>query len=157
MRNIFFNLLALLVITTTVASAQKNNSGLISVTSRLDFNTTVKEIEKQLAARQLQIVVKVDHQSNATQVGERLTPNTMILFANPKLGTALLQASPSIGIDLPLKLQIVEGEAKKVVVTYNDPAYLAQRHGLALEMPAIQKMSSALKAMTDEIQQTFAR
>jgi uncharacterized protein (DUF302 family) len=39
-------------------------------------------------------------------------------------------AAPSLAIDLPMKALVAEDETGKVWLTYNDPAYLKQRHGV---------------------------
>jgi uncharacterized protein (DUF302 family) len=54
------------------------------------------------------------------------------MFGNPKVGTPLMLAAPSIAFDLPLKILISEDREGKVWVSYNSLTYLQQRHGLPL-------------------------
>jgi uncharacterized protein (DUF302 family) len=72
----------------------------------------------------------VDHSGEAAKVGMRLRPTKLLIFGNPKAGTPLMLAAPSVAIDLPLKLLVWEDAQGKVWLGYNSPAYLQQRHGL---------------------------
>jgi uncharacterized protein (DUF302 family) len=64
----------------------------------------------------------------------KMCPTKLLIFGNPKAGTPLMQASPSIAIDLPLKILIWEDAAGKVWVSYNSPTYLCERHHLPEEL-----------------------
>ena len=62
-------------------------------------------------------------------------PNTkLLIFGNPKAGTPLMLASPSVALDLPLKILVAEDAAGKVWISYNAPAYLLARHNLPTEL-----------------------
>jgi uncharacterized protein (DUF302 family) len=54
----------------------------------------------------------------------------VVIFGNPKGGTPLMLAAPSIAIDLPLKLLVREDAAGDVWVSYWSVQALLQRHGL---------------------------
>jgi uncharacterized protein (DUF302 family) len=76
-------------------------------------------------------MLRWDHAAAAFEVGLTLRPLLLILFGDPLVGTALMQANPTMGIDLPLKLLIWETEKDGVRVGYNDPDWIRARHGLA--------------------------
>ena len=62
-------------------------------------------------------------------------PNTkLLIFGNPRAGTPLMLASPSVAVDLPLKILVAEDAAGKVWISYNAPAYLQTRHNLPPEL-----------------------
>jgi uncharacterized protein (DUF302 family) len=62
-------------------------------------------------------------------------PNTkLLIFGNPKAGTPLMLAAPSVALDLPLKILVAEDAAGKTWISYNAPAYLQSRHGLPAEL-----------------------
>jgi uncharacterized protein (DUF302 family) len=61
-------------------------------------------------------------------------PTKLLIFGSPKAGTPLMLASPSIAIDLPLKILVWEDSQGKVWVSYNSPAYLQERHNLPPEL-----------------------
>jgi uncharacterized protein (DUF302 family) len=76
----------------------------------------------------------VDHSGEAAKVGMKMRPTKLLIFGNPRAGTPLMQASPSIAIDLPLKILIWEDAAGKVWVSYNSPSCLRERHHLPEEL-----------------------
>lgn len=105
------------------------DDGLVTYRSDADFEATVARVEPALEARDLTLVATVDHAENAASVGAELPPTTLFLFGNPEVGTPPMQARRTAAIDLPQKLLVWEA-AGDVYVTYNDPQYLAARHGL---------------------------
>ena len=129
-----------------------DDPGLITLESDADFETTVSRVEPALEERGLQLVTTVDHAANADSVDMDLPPTTLFLFGNPAVGTPLMQASRSIGIDLPQKLLVWEAD-DRVRVTYNDPQYLATRHDLedAAERSSASPASHARQDVDEQI------
>ena len=76
----------------------------------------------------------VDHSGEAAKVGLVMRPTKLLVFGSPKAGTPLMQAAPTVAIDLPLKALFWQDADGKVWLTYNDPAYLQQRHGIPAEL-----------------------
>jgi uncharacterized protein (DUF302 family) len=76
----------------------------------------------------------IDHSGESEKVGLEMKPTKLLIFGNPKAGTALMLASPSTAIDLPLKMLVWEDAAKKVWISYNSPEYLQARHGFPEEL-----------------------
>lgn len=91
----------------------------------------------------LRLVARVDHGANASSVGLELPPTIEVFFGNPALGTPLMHLSRTIAIDLPQKILILE-HSDGVRVLYNDPSYLAERHGLPADTPQLEIVASAL-------------
>jgi uncharacterized protein (DUF302 family) len=130
------------------------NDGLVSVQSRVPANETLERLPAALASRKLTVFARVDHAAGAASVGLALRPTEMVIFGNPKGGTALMQDRQSAGIDLPLKALIFEDAGGKVWLTYNDPAWIAQRHGLgAASAAAVKAMAELLGAIAREATQ----
>ncbi|MDQ3692271.1 MAG: DUF302 domain-containing protein [Chloroflexota bacterium] len=123
--------------------------GLIVVESPHGVAETLDRLEAILDENGLIVVARVDHAANATGVGETLPPTQLLIFGNPALGTMLLQASPTIGIDLPQKFLAWEDAAGQVCLAYNDPAYLAERHGLDDQDETIQQITAALAMLAE--------
>ena len=65
-----------------------------------------------------------------------LRPTLLLIVGNAKAGTPLMKAEQRIGIDLPLKMLAWEDAAGKTWLSYNDPAWLASRHGLEVAADA---------------------
>ena len=79
-------------------------------------------------------VCVVDHSGEAEKVGLQMRPTKVLIFGSPKAGTPLMVAAPTLAIDLPLKALVAEDAAGKVSVTYNDPEYLRERHGVPADL-----------------------
>ncbi len=105
-------------------------NGLVQVASPHTVDETVRRLESVLAERGVRVFVLVDHSGEAEKVGMKMRPTKLIIFGNPKGGTPLMVAAPTVAIDLPLKALVSEDEGGKVWVTYNSPEYLQQRHGV---------------------------
>ncbi len=130
MRYLFVVVLALFCL----ANAQTPDvAGLVTAPSQSDFATTVQQLETALAENDLKVVATVDHAANAQSADLTLRPTTLFIFGNPKAGTPLMQAAQTTAIDLPQKMLVWEDESGGVFVSYNDPAYLGERHGLGDE------------------------
>jgi uncharacterized protein (DUF302 family) len=122
--------------------------GLITTRSSFGPQETMKRLESEVRAKGMTVFAHVDHAAGATEVGLPLRPTDLLIFGAAKGGTPLMQAAQTLGIDLPLKALVWQDEAGVTFVSYNDPAFLAQRHGLgATAKPIVDAMSGALKAI----------
>jgi uncharacterized protein (DUF302 family) len=110
------------------------SSGLIEITSQHDFDTTIEHLIAAFASKGMKVFTVVDHSGEAATVGLKMRPTKLVIFGSPKGGTPLMVAAPSLAIDLPLKALVAEDDSGKVLVTYNDPAYLQQRHAVPAEL-----------------------
>jgi uncharacterized protein (DUF302 family) len=110
------------------------DNGLASIASRYSVDETVQRFQSLLKERSIQIFTLIDHCGEAAKVGLKMRPTKVIIFGNPKGGTPLMVAAPTLAIDLPLKALIWEDEKGKVWITYNTPEYLQQRHGVPQDL-----------------------
>lgn len=102
--------------------------GLLSATSDADVDTTWNRLLAAIDASPANVAFTVDHQANAASVDLDLRPTRLVAFGNPNLGTPLMQARPTAGIDLPIKFLVWEDEGGRTQVTTNDPRFLQFRH-----------------------------
>jgi len=122
--------------------------GLISTRSSHGAKETMDRLEAALRANGVTIFARIDHAAGAASVGEDLRPTELLIFGNPKGGTPLMQAQQTIGIDLPLKALVWQDAAGGVWLSYNDPAWLAQRHGLGPQAATpVATLGAMLKTM----------
>jgi uncharacterized protein (DUF302 family) len=112
-----------------------------------DAAETVERLESALKEKQIHVFARIDHAAGAASVGLRLPPTTVLIFGNPQVGTALMQSNQTIGIDLPLKMLVWQDDKKDTWLAYNDPAYLARRHGVHDQEGTITAMAAALKGL----------
>ena len=126
-----------------------SDNGLVSVQSRVSARETLDRLLAALAERKLAVFSRVDHA--AASVGLSLRPTEVVIFGNPKGGTALMQDRQSSGIDLPLKALVWEDADGKAWLTYNDPTWVAKRHGLAaVSESAVKAMAGLLGTIAQE-------
>ena len=110
------------------------NNGIIDNASNHTVEQTVDRLKNILQAKGVTLFALVDHSGEAEKAGLKMPPTKLLIFGSPKAGTPLMLASPSIAIDLPLKILVWEDTHGKVWVSYNSPAYLQQRHNLPPEL-----------------------
>jgi uncharacterized protein (DUF302 family) len=140
MRQVFFALIAIFFIVSTAAAG----NGLISVKSSHDVKATADRLENILNQKGMTVFIRINHSAGARKVGKTLRPTELVVFGNPKIGTPLMQCSQSVAIDLPQKALIWQDDKGQVWLSYNDPNYLAQRHGLTGCAQVIKKVEKAL-------------
>jgi uncharacterized protein (DUF302 family) len=123
--------------------------GLVTVKSAFDPKETMSRLEAEVKAKGMTVFAHVDHAAGAAAVGLPLRPTDLLIFGAAKGGTPLMQSVQTVGIDLPLKALVWQDEAGTTFVSYNDPAWLAHRHGVGESVnAAVNAMAGALKAIT---------
>ena len=110
------------------------DNGIVSRLSRHSVEQTVGELKTVLQGKGITLFALLDHSGEAEKVGLKMPPTKLLIFGNPKGGTPLMIASPSVAIDLPLKILVSEDAQGSVWVSYNAPAYLQQRHAIPPEL-----------------------
>jgi uncharacterized protein (DUF302 family) len=122
--------------------------GLATLRSSYGPHDTMNRLEAEVKARGMAVFARIDHAAGAAGAGLSLRPTEVLVFGNAKAGTPLMQSAQTIGIDLPLKALVWQDASSVTWLSYNDPAWLAQRHGLAGEAnTVIGNMSAALAAV----------
>lgn len=136
------SLIALLsgFIFSTVALAD----GMVNVQSKHDVVTTADKLEAVLKSKGMTVFNRIDHSAGAASVGHELRPTQLLIFGNPKVGSPLMKCAQSVAIDLPQKALIWEDEKGTVWLSYNDPAYLEDRHVIEGCDEVLKKVSGAL-------------
>ena len=122
--------------------------GLTTLRSSYGPKDTMTRLEAEVKARGMTVFARIDHAAGAAGGGLSLRPTELLIFGNAKAGTPLMQTVQTTGIDLPLKALVWEDASGATWLSYNDPAWLAQRHGVAGETETvIGMMSKALDAV----------
>jgi uncharacterized protein (DUF302 family) len=127
-----------------------NPDGLTTRPSAWSQQETLARAADAIAAKGLTLMARIDHAAGAQAVGLSLRPTEVLIFGNPKSGTPLMQANQTVGIDLPLKILVWQDAEARVFLSYNDPAWLALRHGLGEEgAGTVKAMTAALAAIAE--------
>jgi len=143
------SILSLFVSALVIAAAPAfATEGMISVKSPHSVKETINRLKENARQRSFTIVARVDHAAAAAKVNKTLRPTELLIFGNPVAGTPFMECAQTIGIDLPLKALAWEDDKGVVWLGYNDPAYVAQRHGAA-QCPAAANIAKAMSALVD--------
>ena len=125
-------------------------NGIVNKLSHHSVADTVEKLKGILLSKGVMLFAIVDHSGEAEKVGMKMRPTKLLIFGSPKAGTPLMQAAPSVAIDLPLKILVWEDEQGKVWVSFNSPAYLQQRHGISPDLVQNIAVVEALAAKAAE-------
>jgi len=109
-------------------------NGIVAIPAHQSVEETVLKLEAILSAKGVTLFALVDHSGEAEKAGLEMRPTKLFIFGSPKAGTPLMVAAPSLAIDLPLKILVWEDSDGEVWVSYNDPDYLRDRHGIPPEL-----------------------
>jgi uncharacterized protein (DUF302 family) len=144
-------MVAALALSVSVGAKAMDGDGLVTIQSRHTPKETMQRLETAVKSKGMTVFAHIDHAAGAAEVGMTLRPTDLLIFGRPKGGTPLMQSAQTIGIDLPLKALVWEDAEGHVWLSYNDPAWVARRHGGAADMEAaVQAMTGALKAIATE-------
>jgi uncharacterized protein (DUF302 family) len=120
--------------------------GIISIPSHHDVDATVKRLTGILDSQGVKIFAVIDHSGEAEKAGLPMRNTKLLIFGNPKAGTPLMLAAPTVALDLPLKILVWEDASGKVWLAYNSVEFIRQRHnltpGLAANIAVIDKLAA---------------
>jgi uncharacterized protein (DUF302 family) len=110
------------------------NNGIVDKPSNHSVDETVEKLKGILQSKGVALFATVDHSGEAAKAEMKMPPTKLLIFGSPKAGTPLMLASPSVAIDLPLKILVWEDPQRKVWVSYNSTGYLQERHRIPPEL-----------------------
>ncbi len=123
--------------------------GLITKKSQFGPGETLDRLEVLLEGKGITVFARINHTQGAEGVGIDLRPTELLIFGNPKLGSHFFTSRQTAGIDLPMKVLVWEDVDGQVWLTYNDPQYIAGRHGIKDRDAIVKKMTGALDSLTN--------
>ncbi len=122
--------------------------GLTTILCSAGPRATMDRLVAEVQARGMTAFARIDHAAGAAAAGLVLRPTEVLIFGHAKAGTPLMQAAQTIGIDLPLRILVWQDERQKTWLSYNEPRWLAHRHGVGVEVqPVLDAMTRALEAV----------
>ncbi|CAI6153015.1 MAG: hypothetical protein SPLUMA2_SPLUMAMAG2_00329 [uncultured Sulfurimonas sp.] len=110
-----------------------------------DVSTTANNIKDIVTKKGLNVFALINHSGNAKMVNMKLNESKMVIFGNPKIGTALMQQDMTVGLDLPLRILVFKDTDGKVKMAYRDGSWLASKH--ILDAPKKEKKINKAMAM----------
>jgi len=125
------------------------DNGMIHLRSSYSVTETLTRLEALVRAKGMAILAHIDHSGDAAKAGLKMQPAELLIFGNPKSGTPLMVAAPTLALDLPLKALVWEDTDGKVWLSYNTPEYLQQRHSVPQDL--IQNIAGARKIFEEAV------
>jgi len=125
--------------------------GLTTIASNFGPKETLDRLETEIRTKGMEVFARIDHAAGAAEVGLNLRPTELIIFGNARGGTPLMQSVQTVGIDLPLKVLVWEDAGGKTWLSYNEPSWIARRHGVRNAEQVVSKMGAALNAMARKV------
>src|SRR3979411_633473 len=116
--------------------------GLTSIRSNFGPKETMERLEGEIRVQGMTVFARIDHAAGAAEAGLELRPTELIIFGNARGGTPVMQSVQTVGIDLPLKSLVWEDASGTTWLSYNEPSWIAQRHGVANAEPVVSKMTA---------------
>jgi uncharacterized protein (DUF302 family) len=107
------------------------DNGIIRIPSHHSVAETMDRLAAILKQNGVTVFARIDFSGDAARAGLTMRPEQLLIFGNPKAGTPLLVAAPTVGLDLPIRALIWQDIDGKVWIAYNDPQYVVRRHDLA--------------------------
>jgi uncharacterized protein (DUF302 family) len=140
---------SLLTLSAAPAFADGNaQAGLVVSKSANPVGATLDALERIVKEKGFTVFARIDHAAGARAAGQSLRPTELLIFGNPKVGTALMSSRQSAALDLPIRVAAWEDASGQVWIGYDAPARLAERHGIQDRDEVIEKMSGALANLT---------
>ena len=150
MKRLIMTFVALITLIPALSiTAIANEKGMITKKSSFSVKETLDRLENVLRKKGITIVTRWSHDSGAKKVGISLRPTELLIFGNPKMRSHFFTSQQTAGIDLPLKALAWKDNKGQVWLTYNDPSYIADRHGIHDRPEIVKKMTGALNNMTN--------
>lgn len=138
-------IIAVLALSLTAATATA--ADLVETASPHSVARTVANFEAAVARAGAKVFATVDHAAGARSIGEALPETTLIMFGNPQIGTPVIAAQRSAGLDLPLRV-LVWDDGGQTRVAYEPPEQMFERHGVTGADGTLAKMKGALAKLT---------
>lgn len=142
-------LVLLSLIAVVPAMAVAGDKGLVNKKSHYSVKVTLDRLENVLRKKGITVVTRWSHHAGAKKAGITLRPTELLIFGNPKMGSHFFTSNQTAGIDLPMKALAWKDKKGQVWLTYNDPTYIANRHGINDRPEIVKKMTGALNNLTN--------
>lgn len=115
-----------------------------------DVDSVWNRLLSVLEAMKAPVFSKIDHKANAGSVGLDMKEARVVSFGHPAVGTLLMQRNPETALDLPLKILVWESP-DGTMLSWNDPDWIAMRHGLGQNDKTVEKMTRMLDTIVTKV------
>ena len=123
---------------------------MIKKQSQFDVGETLDRLEATIKAKGINPVARVDHAAAAKSVELELRPTQVLIFGNPRVGTALMQSDQRAGLELPMRVLAWEAEDGTTWLGYHAPQSIVDHLGMDNVEEVVNTMTATLDALTDQ-------
>ncbi len=131
------------------AEPSVSTDDIIHKSSKHTVKQTMDRLESIVKEKGLTIFARIDHQAGAEKVGMKMAEAEVLIFGNPKMGTAIMKFDTAAGLDLPLRVLVYADKDGKTAIAYHNPQALRKHYAVA-ESPALVMAEGALGKITSE-------
>ena len=117
-----------LIFANSTQNSLKNT--LITKTSPHSVNDTMDRFESLVKMKGFTIFARIDHKKNAQDAKMNMNDAQLLIFGNPKGGTALMKQDISVALDLPLRVAVYQDADDKVIIAYHNPVAMTASYQL---------------------------
>jgi uncharacterized protein (DUF302 family) len=110
----------------------------------------VDRLTSQLKGRGITVFARIDHAAGARAIGLELADEQLLIFGDPRVGTALMQADARVGLDLPLRILVWDDNGTTRVAAH-DPTDLAQGYALGDSCEIASKLEALIKGLVGDL------
>ena len=105
-------------------------NGVVNKASSRSVSQTIGRVAELVESKGMKVFAHIDQREAARAAGLDMRSMELLIFGDPRTGTPIMEAFPSVALDLPLKALAWEDPSGQVWLSYNSPSYLRARHGL---------------------------
>ena len=122
----------------------------IKAETSYSVDEAVDRLTSQLEGRGITVFARIDHAAGARAVGLELADEQLLIFGDPHVGTALMQADARVGLDLPLRI-LVWDDTGTTRLAAHDPTDLAQGYALGDSCEIASKLAALIKGLLGDL------
>jgi uncharacterized protein (DUF302 family) len=135
---------------TALAAGEKMLPGRVMAMSKYGFDETVSRVKQAIEGQQMMVVFTADHQAMLQMVGLQTKGMVGIEFFHPRYGKVIVQNDHAAGLDIPLRLVVMEGDMG-TMLTYEKPSHTFAKY------PKLKKLGEELDGVLATIQAAVAK
>lgn len=145
-----FSTHSIMVSAATAQGTPAPSNGVVTVVSGGSFDSTLARLERAAVAKGLNVAAKIDHAAAAKRAGLTLRPTTLVIAGNPAAGTPLMMTDQTIGVELPLRFLVWQGEDGRARVSYDPIKSIAARHKVSGRDELLTRMTGAIESIVQD-------
>lgn len=127
-----------------------DDNGIVKVKSSHSVNDTINRVESIAKEKGFSIWIRKDFKEMGEKSKTTIKPNQLITFGKGKGGPKLIASSPTVSLDLPLRMISYEDDQGQVWLAYTTPDYWKKRHSINGKDKVLGNIDKALKAISSE-------